>query len=74
MPFEASSPETFQSCRLGDAPRGELVLLALEDITERRDLARHQELLVGELSHRIKNTLAVVQSARDYAARLPRNG
>lgn len=41
---------------------GELVLLAIEDITERRETARHQELLMGELSHRVKNTLAVVQS------------
>lgn len=46
----------------GDDRNGELVLLAMEDITERRDSARHQELLVGELSHRVKNTLAVVQS------------
>ncbi|QPC95939.1 hypothetical protein GA829_36115 (plasmid) [Mesorhizobium sp. INR15] len=46
----------------GDDRSGELVLLAMEDITERRDSARHQELLVGELSHRVKNTLAVVQS------------
>jgi two-component system CheB/CheR fusion protein len=45
-----------------DDARGELVILALEDVTERRDSARHQELLVGELSHRVKNTLAVVQS------------
>lgn len=41
---------------------GELVLLAIEDITERREAARHQDLLMGELSHRVKNTLAVVQS------------
>jgi two-component system, chemotaxis family, CheB/CheR fusion protein len=41
---------------------GELVLLAIEDISDRRETARHQELLVGELSHRVKNTLAVVQS------------
>ncbi len=46
----------------GDDRNGELVLLAMEDITERRDSAQHQELLVGELSHRVKNTLAVVQS------------
>jgi len=46
----------------GDEGRRELILLAMEDITERRDSARHQELLVGELSHRVKNTLAVVQS------------
>lgn len=41
---------------------GDLVLLAIEDITERRQAGRHQELLVGELSHRVKNTLAVIQS------------
>jgi len=46
----------------GDDGRGELILLAMEDTTERRDSAQHQELLVGELSHRVKNTLAVVQS------------
>ena len=46
----------------GEDGRGELILLAMEDITERRDSDRHQQLLVGELSHRVKNTLAVVQS------------
>jgi len=46
----------------GDDTHGELVLLAMEDITERQDSERHQELLLGELSHRVKNTLAVVQS------------
>lgn len=45
-----------------DASRPELVLLAIEDITERKDAARHQDLLVGELSHRVKNMLTVVQS------------
>ena len=37
-------------------------MLAIEDITERRETARHQQLQVGELSHRVKNTLAVVHS------------
>lgn len=46
----------------GDDGRAELILLALEDITERKDAILHQEILVGELSHRVKNTLAVVQS------------
>ena len=46
----------------GDAYRPELILLAIEDITERKDAARHQDLLVGELSHRVKNMLTVVQS------------
>jgi PAS domain S-box-containing protein len=32
------------------------------DITERKRLERHQQLLVGELNHRVKNTLAIVQS------------
>lgn len=32
------------------------------DVTERKRLERHQELLVGELNHRVKNTLAIVQS------------
>jgi len=39
-----------------------VVLLAMEDVTDRLEAARHQDLLVGELSHRVKNTLAVVQS------------
>ena len=53
----------------GDETHGELVLLAMEDITERRDSARHQDLLVGELSHRVKNTLAVVQSIASQTLR-----
>jgi PAS domain S-box-containing protein len=32
------------------------------DVTERRRWERHQQLLVGELNHRVKNTLAIVQS------------
>jgi PAS domain S-box-containing protein len=32
------------------------------DITERKRLEEHQKLLVGELSHRVKNTIAVIQS------------
>lgn len=45
-----------------DDGRAEFILLAIEDVTDRRDADKHQELLVGELSHRVKNTLAVVQS------------
>lgn len=33
-----------------------------QDITERRRAEEHQKLLVAELSHRVKNTLAAVQS------------
>jgi len=32
------------------------------DVTERKRSERHQQLLVGELNHRVKNTLAIVQS------------
>lgn len=42
--------------------RAAMILLAMEDITDRRAWIRHQELLVGELSHRVKNMLAVVQA------------
>ncbi|MGZ2413094.1 PAS domain S-box-containing protein [Sphingomonas sp. F9_3S_D5_B_2] len=32
------------------------------DITERKRFERQQQMLVGELNHRVKNTLAIVQS------------
>jgi PAS domain S-box-containing protein len=32
------------------------------DVTEERRAAEHQQLLVAELNHRVKNTLAIVQS------------
>ena len=52
---------------------GEPVFLGfLRDITERREAARRQELLIGELNHRVRNMLGVIssiahQSARDAA-------
>jgi two-component system CheB/CheR fusion protein len=46
----------------GDDGRPDLLLIAKEDITERKDAQRHKDMLVGELSHRVKNSLAVVQS------------
>ena len=40
------------------------------DVTERRVAEKRQRLLLGELNHRVKNTLALVQSmARQTAAR-----
>lgn len=40
---------------------GEPVFLGfLRDITERREAARRQDLLIGELNHRVKNLLGVV--------------
>jgi two-component system CheB/CheR fusion protein len=46
----------------GPGERSELILLAIEDVTARRISSRHQDILVTELSHRVKNTLTVVQS------------
>jgi PAS domain S-box-containing protein len=44
-----------------------------EDVTEARDFEQRQNLLINELNHRVKNTLAVVQSLvrhtlRDHGA------
>lgn len=41
----------------------------LRDITERKDAARRQELLVGELNHRVKNLLGVVSGIALQTAR-----
>jgi two-component system CheB/CheR fusion protein len=40
----------------------QLILLAIEDTTERKRGERERELLSRELSHRVKNILAVVQA------------
>ena len=40
----------------------ELILLAIEDVTERLCAERERELLIRELSHRVKNVFAVVQA------------
>ena len=42
--------------------RDDLILLAIEDVTERKNSAMHQEMLIGELNHRVKNVLATVQA------------
>ena len=39
-----------------------LVLETTRDVTQRKALEERQQLLLGELTHRVKNTLAVVQS------------
>ena len=48
-----------QARRVSEA---DLVLLSIQDITEQRHWEDHQKLLISELSHRVKNTLATVQS------------
>jgi two-component system, chemotaxis family, CheB/CheR fusion protein len=47
----------------------QLILLAIEDVTERRHWEERQELLLGELSHRIKNMLATVQGIASQTLR-----
>ena len=46
-----------------------LVLESTRDITERKTLQERQQLLLGELTHRVKNTLAVVQSIANQTLR-----
>jgi PAS domain S-box-containing protein len=49
--------------------RGRTALAAVLDITERKRLEEHRELLVNELNHRVKNTLATVQSIASQTLR-----
>ena len=53
----------------GDGDRPDLILMAKQDVTERRYAEERQELLVAELSHRVKNTLAVVASIANQTLR-----
>jgi PAS domain S-box-containing protein len=45
------------------------VVRVVQDITERKDAERRQKLLIDELNHRVKNTLATVQSLASRTAR-----
>ncbi|MDP2619637.1 MAG: HWE histidine kinase domain-containing protein [Hyphomicrobiales bacterium] len=42
--------------------RRNLILLVIEDITERKEAQERQQMLMSELSHRVKNLLALVDS------------
>ncbi|HEY8591526.1 MAG TPA: PAS domain S-box protein [Sphingomicrobium sp.] len=55
--WEINSGLTFDD---GGSPVG--LHVVARDVTERKRFERHQQLLVGELNHRVKNTLAIVQS------------
>jgi len=62
MPIELSITRTAQF--------GEPVFLGfLRDISERRDAVRRQDLLIGELNHRVKNLLGVVAGIAHMTAR-----
>ncbi|MGH6677860.1 MAG: sensor histidine kinase, partial [Bradyrhizobium sp.] len=53
----------------GDAGRLLYVVRVLQDITERKAAEQRQKLLIDELNHRVKNTLATVQSLASQTAR-----
>lgn len=55
-----------QVIRVGDES---VVLESDRDITERRKADEVRNLLIGELNHRVKNTLAIVQSLATQTAR-----
>ncbi|MDJ0512557.1 MAG: HWE histidine kinase domain-containing protein [Methyloceanibacter sp.] len=44
-------------------------VLVFRDVTERRRAAQRQTMLVGELNHRVKNVLAIVQSLMQASLR-----
>ena len=46
-----------------------LFIAFISNITERYEAEQHRQLLLGELSHRVKNTLAVVQSIAIHTAK-----
>jgi two-component system, chemotaxis family, CheB/CheR fusion protein len=51
------------ACKLPqEGGRDDLILLAIDDITERKRFEEHRDILVGELNHRIKNVMATVQA------------
>ena len=47
----------------------DMILIGIEDITERRHWEERQKLLVAELGHRMKNLLATVQSIASQTMR-----
>jgi two-component system CheB/CheR fusion protein len=49
--------------------RPELILLAIEDVTAHVESKAIRETLIGELSHRVKNMLAMVQSIGSQTVR-----
>lgn len=54
---------------VGYGDRPDLILLAFNDATERKNAERHREMLVAELSHRVKNSLTVIQSVATQTLR-----
>ncbi len=58
------------ACKLPqEGGRDDLILIAVEDITERERFEAHREILVSELNHRIKNVMATVQAIASQTLR-----
>ncbi len=51
-----------------------LALESTRDVTERKQWERRQQLLLGELAHRVRNTLAVVQAIAHQSMRASQSG
>jgi PAS domain S-box-containing protein len=60
--LEALSPIIARWVDVSMFPSGTGLSVYFRDITERKEAERRQRLLVNELNHRVKNTLAVVQA------------
>ena len=72
--FEAQSvvfPDRYIEMRVSPKDGGGLAV-AFSDITCRKAQERQRELLINELNHRVKNTLAVVQSIAAKSLHDPR--
>ena len=59
---DGSTYEAEIDLQLSRSARPPVFIAIAQDITERRRIEAHQQLLMNELNHRVKNTLAVVQS------------
>ncbi|HXW72025.1 MAG TPA: chemotaxis protein CheB [Methylocella sp.] len=60
--------------QLEDFDQRRLVLESVRDVTDRKEWERHQHLLLRELNHRVKNTMAVVQAIVHQTMRRHRSG
>lgn len=70
--FKATGRRTMSlaACKLRQGGgRDHLILIAIEDVTERKHFNEHREVLVGELNHRIKNVMATVQAIASQTLR-----
>ncbi|GLR46627.1 PAS domain S-box protein [Sphingomonas astaxanthinifaciens] len=47
---------------VGDDGKADIAIVAVQDISQRKQAEAHQQLLINELSHRAKNLLAIIQS------------